>query len=271
MVLARSNATDLEAQYRQAADLAKSAEADLDQYEHLLKKEKAKLDSLKKTGASSSDKKAQKAQIKASDAQVDSQDEKLSAALANQESARAQIAKTIISAPFDGIIAMQDAKTGEVAQSNVPILILISRDTFKVEAYASEIEINNLKIGDSAQITLADDPQKSYDAKVSSIDPAESPAGSVSNYKVTLNFLAPVASLRSGLGSAISIVGQKKDDIVVISQNALFEEGGKKFVYVPEQNVMLKKEVKTGIYGLNNMVEIISGLNSGDKIFVLNK
>lgn len=270
-VLASANATDLEAQSRQAADLAKSAAADLEQYEQLLKKEKAKLDSLRDTAAISADKNAQKAQIKASQAQVDSYDEKLSAALANQESARSQIAKTLILAPFDGIISVQDVKLGEVAQSNVPILTLISRDTFKVEAYVSEIEVKNLKTGDSVQITLTDDPQKSYAAKISAINPAENPAENVSSYKVTLNFLAPVAGLRSGLGANASVIGQKKENAVIIPRSALFEENGKKFVYVPEQGIMVKKEIQTGIYDLNNTVEIISGLNSGDTIFTLNK
>jgi len=270
-ILAEANATDLQAQYRQAIDLKKSAEADLEQYEQLLRKERAELDSLENTGASFSDKRAQKAQIKASEAQVDSQKEKLSAALANQESAQAQIAKTIINAPFDGTIAAQDAKIGEVAQSNIPILTLISRDAFKAEVYVSEIEVKNLKTEDLAQITLDGDPQKNYNAKISAIDPAESPEGNVSNYKVTLNFLAPVAGLRSGLGASISVVGQKKENTIIIPPSALFEEGGKKFVYVPERNIMVKKEIQTGIYGLNNMVEIVSGLEAGDTIFGLNK
>jgi RND family efflux transporter MFP subunit len=270
-LLAQTNATDLEAQYREAVDLKESAEADLEQYEQLVKKEKSTLDSLEDTGASSADKKAQKAQIKASEAQVDSQDGKLSAALANEESARAQIAKTIILAPFDGVISAEDVKMGEVAQSNVPILTLISRDAFKVEAYASEVEVKNLKADDPAQITLDGDPQKIYNAKISSIDPAESLQGNVSNYKVTLNFSAPVAGLRSGIGANISAVGQKKENTMIIPRNALFEESGKKFVYVPEQSIMVKKEIQTGIYSLDNRVEIISGLSPGDKIFTLNK
>ena len=162
-VLAYANAADLKAQYNQSVDLARSSQADVDQYQELYKKEKAKLDSLKKTAtANSADKKAQKRQIEASEAQVVSQEEKVAAAFSNIENARAQIDKTIITAPFDGIVSKQDVEEGEVAQSNVAIITLSSRDSFKVEAFASEIDVRNLHVGDAARIALNDGSGRSF-------------------------------------------------------------------------------------------------------------
>ncbi len=270
-VLAYTNASDLEAGYRQAINLAKSSQADLDYYQELLKKEKAHLSSLKKTGANSADKEAQGKQIEASEAQVNSQEEKVAAAFAGAEIAKAQIAKTKISAPFDGVIARQDIKVGEVAQSDVPVITLISRDAFKIEAYVSEIDVKNLKVDYNAQITLDDNPGQVYGAKITAIDPAENPADNVSSYKVTLNFSDPVSGLRSGVGANTAVAIQEKSGVLVIPRDAIFESGGKKFVYVSENGLRVQKEVQTGISGSNNQVEVTSGLDEGEIIFEINK
>jgi RND family efflux transporter MFP subunit len=271
-VLAYANAADLKAQYNQSVDLARSSQADVDQYQELYKKEKAKLDSLKKTAtANSADKKAQKKQIEASEAQVASEEAKVAAAFSNVENAKAQIEKTIITAPFDGIISKQDVEEGEVAQSNVAIITLSSRDAFKVEAFASEMDVRNLHIGDVARIALNDGSGRSFDAEISSIDPAEKLINNVPNYKVTLNFRENVSDLRSGVGASVSVAAEKKNDALLVPRDAIFEEGGKKFVYMSKNGLREKKEIQTGIYGADGTVEVASGLSVGDNIFELNK
>ncbi len=271
-VLAYANAADLKAQYNQSVSLAKSSQADVDQFQELYKKEKAKLDSLKKTStANSADKKAQKKQIEASEAQVVSQQEKVAAAFSNVENARAQIEKTVITAPFDGVVSKQDVFEGEVAQSDVAIITLSSRDSFKIEAFASEIDVRNLRVGDSARIALNDGSGRSFDAEINSIDPTEELINNVSNYKVTLNFREAVSDLRSGIGASASVAAEKKNDVLLVPREAVFEEGGKKFVYMSKNGLREKKEIQTGIYGVDGTVEVVSGLSAGDNVFELNK
>jgi RND family efflux transporter MFP subunit len=271
-ILAYSNSADLKAQYNQAASLAKSSQADLDQYQELYKKEKAKLDSLKKTStANSADKKAQKKQIKASEAQVVSQEDIVAAAFSNVENAKAQINKTIITAPFDGIVSKQDVKEGEVAQSDVPIITLSSRDAFKIEAYASEIDVRNIHVGDASQITLNDGSGRSFDAEITSIDPTEDTVNNISNYKVTLNFREALSDFRSGVGASVSVAAKNKNDVLLIPGDTIFEEAGKKFVYIPKDGLREKKEIQTGIYGADGTVEVVSGLSVGDNVFELTK
>jgi len=271
-VLANVNSDTLQAQYRAAQALARSAEANVDQYRQLYEKEKNKLNSLKKSStANSADKKAQKNQIKASQAQVNAQEEQLAASLANVEAAKAQITKTILTAPFDGVIARQDVEIGETVQANVPVITLISSNSFKVETFVSEIDVNKIQVGDAAEITLDDQPNKIFSAKITAIDPAESLVGNVSNYKVTLNFSENIENLRSGINANISVISKEKDGVLVAPQNAVFEESGKKYVYVLKNGLKLKTEVQAGILGKDNLIEIVSGLQEGDKLLVPSK
>ncbi|MFA5871629.1 MAG: efflux RND transporter periplasmic adaptor subunit [Parcubacteria group bacterium] len=271
-VLAYTNATDLNAQYKQALYLAKSAEANLDQYHELYKKQKAVLDSLKKSAtANSADKKAQKEQIDASKAQIEAQEETISAAYANVENAKAQIAKTMIVAPFDGIISTQDLKVGEVPQAGISIITLISQNDYKIEAFVSQIDVKKIEVGDSAKITLDNGASDTYDAKISAIDPAENDINGVPNYKVTFNFSENTSGLRSGLGANISLFIQSKSDTLVIPKDAVFMENDKAYVFVLVNGLREKKEIQTGIQGSDGMVEVLSGLNAGDSIYELAK
>jgi HlyD family secretion protein len=270
-VLAYANADDLAAQYRQAQDLAKSAQSNLDQYQALLKKSKDQLDSLRRTDAISADKNAQKAQIDANEAQVESQQANVSAALENVKNAKSQISKTMITAPFDGTISEQNAEVGEVPQAGAVVINFINQDSFKVEVYVSDIDVKNLSVGDMAQVTVDNLPGQVYAAKITSIDPAESIINNVPSYKITLNFSDAVPGLRSGAAANILITTQKKNDVVIVPKDAVFESNGKKFVYISAGGLQKQKEVQTGIYGNDNKVEIISGLAAGDAIFELSQ
>jgi HlyD family secretion protein len=202
---------------------------------------------------------------------VNAQEEQLAASLANVEAAKAQITKTILTAPFDGVIARQDVEIGETVQANVPVITLISSNSFKVETFVSEIDVNKIQVGDAAEITLDDQPNKIFSAKITAIDPAESLVGNVSNYKVTLNFSENIENLRSGVNANISVISKEKDGVLVVPQNAVFEESGKKYVYVLKNGLKLKTEVQAGILGKDNLIEIVSGLQEGDKLLVPSK
>ena len=268
-ILARVNDDDLTANYNQNLALAKSAEANLVYYQELLDKGKNTLKSLKKTDASAPDKNAQRNQIDASQAQVEAQEANIEAAKAAVQNAEAQIEKKIIRAPFSGILAKQDAELGEVAPNNSAIITLINKDIFEVEIFASEIDAKNIEIGKEAKITLDNNEGEIYSAHVTAVDLAETLQNNVSTYKVTLNFDEKAENITSGTDANVKIVLGSKTDVIAISKDALYTENNKSFVYASRNGIREKQPVSTGIYGDNNMVEITSGLQEGDKIFKL--
>ena len=268
-ILARANDDDLTASYNQDLALVKSAESNLTYYQELLSKEKDKLTSLKKTGANTPDKDAQRNQIDASEAQVEAQEANIEAAKASVQNAEAQIEKRIIRAPFSGTIAKQDVELGEIASSGSPIITLINKDIFEVEVFASEVDVKNIEIGKEAKITLDDNTGKTYSANVSAINLAATLQNNVSTYKITLNFDEKLEKIMSGTDANVKIVLGSKADVIAISKDAIYTENNKSFVYASKNGIREKQIVSTGIYGDNNMVEIIAGLQAGDKIFKL--
>jgi len=57
------------------------------------------------------------------------------------QDAKNKLAEYYIKAPFDGVVTKIDAKIGEIASSNTPLITIMSADTFQIESYVPEINI----------------------------------------------------------------------------------------------------------------------------------
>jgi RND family efflux transporter MFP subunit len=206
-VLAKVDSSDLNAQYQSALNEVESAKAVLEKNEKLVKVDEYKLKSLKHSGADSNTKKAQEAQISADKATVESQEATVRALINSAQVIKDDTGKTVILAPFNGLITKQDVKVGEIAVSNtvnpLPILTLVDENNLQIEAYASQLDVKNIFVGQVAKVTLDNDEGKILEAKVISVDPAATIVNNISTYKVVLNFSDK--SLRPTLGTDANI------------------------------------------------------------------
>lgn len=183
------------------------------------------------------------------------------------QDAKNQLADYYIRAPFDGIITKIDAKVGEMASSNMPLVSMMSAGTYQIESYVPEVNISKIKIGDKALISLdAYGEEIQFDAVVVSIDPAETIKDGVSTYKIKLQFTKIDERIKSGMTANVMIIVFEKPDTIVISKSSVFENNGKKFVQIKRDQEIIDREVITGEESVLGQVEIISGLIEGDVV-----
>ena len=211
--------------------------------------------SLKKAGSTEE-------QIKAQDARVDS-------ASATVKSAKANLTKTIIISPISGLITEQEAKVGEIVNANTSVISLIADVNFEIETNAPEADVAKLKIGDSANITLdAYGNDKVFFAKIVSINPAETIIDGVATYKTTLQFIEDDEKIKSGMTANIDVLTDKKVNVLAIPARAVIVKENKKIVKILEENNIIEKEVEVGLRGSYGNIEILSGINEGDKVIL---
>ncbi len=270
-ILAKINSADLADQYNQAKNSAESAQQLLDEYKNLKKKEQYKLSSMKKNDSeyNSSDKSGQKEQIQAQQNLIDSQESAVKAAWDNVEAKKDQLDKAVLRAPFSGVITKQNVELGEIASATVPVLTLTDENNFEVEAYVSQMDVDKVDANDAAKIVFAENENQEYSAKVISVDPAGTDINGVSNYKIKLQFVDSIPDLRAGMDVSINLDASQKNNVLLIPQNAVFEDGGKKFVYVLKGGLRSSKEIKAGIHGSDGMIEVLSGLSEGEQILAI--
>lgn len=194
----------------------------------------------------------------------------LQSARADLQSAQAQLYKTNIIAPFDGLVTKVDTKEGEIASINANVISLISASTYEVDSYVSENDISKVKVGQDAKITLdAYGKDVNFDASVVEVDPAETVLDGVSTYKTKLQFKTNDERIKSGMTANISIQTAQKPNTLVVPQQALFLNGGEKMVTVIQSdNSRVDKPVVTGGINDSGDIEIVSGLAVGDRVVV---
>ncbi|OHA16563.1 MAG: hypothetical protein A3C79_01365 [Candidatus Taylorbacteria bacterium RIFCSPHIGHO2_02_FULL_45_28] len=208
---------------------------------------------LEESGSTSEDIAAQVAQVRSAEADL--------------VSAQAQLKKTMIVAPFDGIITKIDLKVGEISSPSASQISLMSMGVFEVESYIPEINIARVKINDPAVITLdAYGANVSFKASVLTIDPAETMKDGVSTYKTRLRFTDNDPRIKSGMTANIVVITEKKSSVIIIPQSIITTENDKKFVRVKKGNIINSVEITTGSSTGLGQVEITSGLNEGDMV-----
>lgn len=191
-------------------------------------------------------------------------------AAAAVQNVKAQIAKTVLVAPIAGIVTKQDAKIGQIAAANVPIISLISDAGFEIEARIPEADIALVKKGDLANVTLDAYGSKTiFKTTVIAIDPAETVVEGVSTYKTTFAFLEKDERVRSGMTANIDVVTDRREGVVVIPRHSIIGNGnGASVMTIGVDDIVKTISVKTGLYGSDGNVEIVEGLVEGDRILL---
>lgn len=193
-----------------------------------------------------------------------------------------------IVAPFDGMLVTTGRSVSSSASSSASTIKqeLIIGDEVKagdvvakvanyeqmlVTISVDEVDIPKVALGQKAIITADALPNKKYQGEVVVIGAEGTTQNGVASFSVTIRIDQP-EGIKAGMTVNADILVADKENVLVVPIEALQDRQGKKFVTLagkdqsaPGQNA--RKEVQVG---LNNEthVEIISGLNEGDRVVV---
>jgi multidrug efflux pump subunit AcrA (membrane-fusion protein) len=130
-----------------------------------------------------------------------------------------------------------------------------------------EADITKIHMQNPAEITLdAYGRDTVFEALVTKMDPAEIIIDGVPTYKVTLQFTAADSRIRSGMTANITIITAEKENVLAIPQRAIIREDGNKFVQIVQGTSIQKVQVETGLQASNGNIEIINGIQEGERV-----
>lgn len=209
---------------------------------------------LTKTGATTDQIKAQEASVEQAQASVDV--------------AQARLNKSIIVSPIDGVVANVNAKVGQTIQSGITAISVISFGKYDIESYIPEADIAKIKIGDKSTTTLdAYGSETFFDTVVVKIDPGETIIENVPTYKITLDFASSDSRIKSGMTVNLNIRTGERANVLAVPSRSVYSADSNKFVKIVDtEGNAIETKVMTGMRGVDGYVEIISGINEGDKI-----
>jgi multidrug efflux pump subunit AcrA (membrane-fusion protein) len=197
-------------------------------------------------------------------------------ARANLKVAEARLSKSIIYSPISGVVSDVIAKIGEIIQPGMMAVSIISDGKYEIESYIPEADISKISLGQKATTTLdAYGSNTFFDTSVIKISPAETLISGVPTYKVLFKFSSTNdIRIKSGMTANLDILTAERKQVVAVPGRSIYSVDSERFVKLidpNDENKITEIKVTTGIRGTNGFVEIISGLNEGDKIVASHK
>jgi len=171
----------------------------------------------------------------------------------------------IIKAPYSGFVSKRFVTQGGYVNVGQKVLELVNNEEFEIEANIPTDKISLLNKEKNAEIILFDG--KILKALFKSIIPKENPNTRtvIVRYKPLFNQKKTNLVINQNINLKIFLKSKKQ--IKTITKDALLIKNGNTVVYVIENNIAKLKPVKTGI-PYQNSIEIIEGLNEGEKVVV---
>ncbi|MBF6641704.1 efflux RND transporter periplasmic adaptor subunit [Flavobacterium sp. J49] len=182
---------------------------------------------------------------------------------------KAQLAKTVIRAPFTGTIDEVFVEKGEVvAPSAQGLMRIVNLSNMYVYTTVPETYIGKLKVGTEVDVFLTS-LGKTYKGKVRQIGNFINPSNR--SFGIEVSVPNPENLLRPNQVAKLKITDYVNKNAIVVPTNVVQEDGtGDKFIYVVEgsngKTGTAKKVVVTVGKSSDNVTEILSGLSANDII-----
>lgn len=186
---------------------------------------------------------------------------------------RQELDKASLVASCNGIIANIMKEEGEMVRTMTadPAIALICKGEFQIEVDIPEVDVAKIKIQDAAEIILDAFSEYQFAGKIIEIDPAETIIQGVVYYKVTVSFVKSEQGIKSGMTANVDIITEAKKNVLIIPQRAVLTNNGQKYVRILQGEEIKEVGIETGIRGNLGEIEIVSGLEQGDKIITFVK
>lgn len=192
---------------------------------------------------------------------------------ANVDLINNQISNNRIIAPNDGVITKIAYQAGEQAVPGQAVIGMIANNNFSIEIDVSETDIAKVKIGNKASVYLdAFGEDVEFEALVNFVEPAETIIQGVTYYKVKISFTpSGEREIKSGMTATAKIITDSRQNIVMIPARAVIEQANIKIVKTLKDQVVKENQVQLGMSGDNGLVEVISGIASGEEVITSTK
>lgn len=168
-----------------------------------------------------------------------------------------------IVSPISGIVDAVNLKEGEMAAPGMNGVRVVSYDKLKAEANLGENYLGNVKIGDPVKLVLQD-MHDTIKTTLSHVSQAVDPVSRSFSVQVRLG---NNSKLHPNMSCIMMISNYTNNRAIAVPIQVIQKTSKGEMLYIADNNIAKSVAVTTG-RNANGMVEILSGLNPGDKVIV---
>ncbi len=176
---------------------------------------------------------------------------------------------TPLLAPIDGEVIVKSVNPGQTVTPSDDVVVL--SDRLIVQAQVDETDIGKVKVGQMAMLSLDAYPQIKVKGRVDHIYYESKLISNVTIYQVDIVPQEVPEVFRSGMSANVQIVQEQKENVLLITKEAVKKRQDKNFVMVDQGfGKPVRREIELGIADENN-VEVLSGLSPQDKVVIVSQ
>lgn len=183
-------------------------------------------------------------------------------ALASKSSLAAVFSLT---SPIAGIVVERNGTIGATVGSDANVFKIIDISRVWIDANVFEKDLERVRRGQEVKVSVPAFPGVNFSGRVILISSVVDPE--TRSVKVRTEVPNPDGRLKPDMFANVQIITDLHRTAISIPESAVLDDGGKSVVFVAEGSGYAKRGVNIGIQG-NGRVEIIEGLQAGDKVVV---
>jgi HlyD family secretion protein len=180
--------------------------------------------------------------------------------------ARLELEKSIVRAPFDGIVKERIVQPGGFIQKGAPLLELMDIDRVLVQISIPEKEMAFAALGKTVNVRLDAYPGREYTGTIKTL-------GLEADLR-SRSFPAEVLidnsghELLPGMMARTEMLALTENRQVVVPRHAVLERQIGSIIFVEKDGIAVQKRVRTGVM-VQDRVQILSGLAFGENLIIV--
>jgi len=259
---------------RQGVEVARAGYEDACLRRDRARRELARTQRLAESSVASADR-LDELQYQADSARVacDGSRAELERARAQMGSAETELAKTVISAPFTGIVAEVNVEVGEWVTPSPPLLTsppvidLIDPTSIFVSAPMDEVDSGAIRAGLPVKLTVDSRPGESFTGSVLRVAPYvldEEAQNRTLEIEVAIDDPAVAESLLPGTSADAEVILEARDQVLRVPTSALLQNQS---VLILEGGELVERKIELGLRNWQ-YAEVRSGLSPGESVVI---
>lgn len=193
-------------------------------------------------------------------------------ALKAHELAHSNYEKSLIRAPFDGVVAEINLEVGQLSQITTVIpkalIRLVDLEPRFVEAEIDEVDLPLVRVGLPARVKILAVRREPFDAVVRKVVPFVNAAREqdrTSQIELTVDNRG--IPLPVGASADVEIVTETREEVLAIPSRTVFGPARSRYVFKLEGRTARRTPIETGLANYDR-TEVMSGLTEGDLVLI---
>lgn len=259
--------SDVEKQVEQARVSLEVAQANYELNKEKIENAQANLERAKKLyeEGAISESQFEQSQLAASDKSLEALTTQVNQAQLAYNQATDALNNLTIKAPTGGVIASVNIEAGEMASNAQPPVTIVDVNRIYVQINVPENIINDLSVGQEVEAKVESASSDIIKGQIDSISPSADERTQL--YQVKIYIDSQNNKVKPGMFAQTKLKIDQRENALVVNSEAVVQKNGETVAYVVDDDKAVEKPVAIGL-DTGSHVEILSGLNKGDKIII---